>query len=58
MSKYKIYIDEDNVIVARHVSVYPAKEFYFDAGEDEEGAAQELYDLLKSAGADVERVEG
>lgn len=59
MTQYKIYIDNDDIItVCRIVEGHGVRAFYFCAGGDEEGTAQELYDLLKSAGVEDVRIGG
>jgi hypothetical protein len=56
MNKYKIHI-EDGVITVCLIKEESVRAFYFDAGGDEEGTAQEMYDLLLSTGADVDEWE-
>jgi hypothetical protein len=53
MNKYKIHI-EDGVITVCLIKDDAVWAFYFDAGGDEGGVAQEMYDLLLSTGVDVE----
>ena len=56
MSKYEISI-EDGVVVVCAIGEGYVRAFYFAGGDDPEGTSQELYDLLKSARADVEQVK-
>jgi hypothetical protein len=57
MNKYKIHI-EDGYITVTLLKDEAVRAFYFDAGADDIGTAQELYDLLLSTGADVDEWEG
>lgn len=57
MAQYKIYMDNDDIITVCKIEQDCVRAFYFCAGGDEEGTAQELYDLLKSAGVEGVRVE-
>jgi hypothetical protein len=57
MNKYKIHI-EDGAIIVTLFGDESIRVFYFDAGNDEEGTAQEMYDLLFSTGVDVDDWEG
>lgn len=57
MNKYKIHI-EDGYITVTLLKDESVRAFYFDAGADDIGTAQELYDLLLSTGADVDEWEG
>jgi hypothetical protein len=57
VNKYKIHI-KGGVITVCLIKDDSVRAFYFDAGCDQKGSAQEMYDLLLSTGADVEEWEG
>jgi hypothetical protein len=55
--EYKIFTQDDNgedVVTVCVIGNEYVKSFYFGADGDAKGTAQELYDLLKTAGIDAE----
>jgi DNA topoisomerase IA len=54
--EYKIHIEDENIVTVLVLGNEYVKAFYFGTDGDAEGTAQELYDLLKTAGVEAERV--